>query len=172
MLLTEKRTYECALLCLAISFLLLYAAMAGKKGIQIHSTALLASSWQKSSELLGLLINLPSGQAAGAMKLCRDKVVVDIFKCIPEFSKFGFSCLDNQLLSSFFHPNPISDLAPCTFVEPPWISLYIIHGMKQGRAMSTPSVDYLGNLPLHKYHGKSGNLKVTDSISIKGPHRC
>lgn len=88
-----------------------------KTSIQIHSTSSVVSSWQKSPELLGLLIHLPSGQAAGAMKLCTDKVVADTFKWIPEFLKVVSSCLDNQL---FFHflPTPVSKLGPCTLVEP------------------------------------------------------
>lgn len=58
-----------------------------EKGMQNHSIALLVSSWQKSSELLGLPTNLPSGQAAGARKLHREKVVTDILKCILTFLK-------------------------------------------------------------------------------------
>lgn len=90
-------------MCFALPCYPLSAAVSSEgreKGTQICSTSLLARPWQKSSELLGLLINMPSGQAGRAMKLCRGKGVVDIFKHISEFSKFRSSCSDNQLLFS------------------------------------------------------------------------
>lgn len=99
---SQKRGYM-NVLCFALPCYPLSAAVSSEgreKGTQICSTSLLARPWQKSSELLGLLINMPSGQAARAMKLCRGKGVVDIFKHISEFSKFRSSCSDNQLLFS------------------------------------------------------------------------
>lgn len=67
-----------------------------KKGMQNHSTASLLSSWQKPSELLGLLINLPSGQAAGAMQRKGGNRHFQTHTQIFEVT----SCLDNQLLFS------------------------------------------------------------------------
>lgn len=117
-----------------------------KKGMQNHSTASLLSSWQKPSELLGLLINLPSGQAAGAMRTKGGNRHFQTHTQIFEVT----SCLDNQLLFSLSSRSR-QECGPCTWVGPLWYPHKPSRARGQGTS-AVPRVENLGNLPLHQTH--------------------